>query len=166
MKIPWINKVIQKIQLENAERVERSKNTNNVRTIDTSSHFFSNENCSLCQGAPTLSKSASRANIPPPPPPRPPPPPPARTIIKDLPPLNENQMQKLEVLKSRPRKRPDWASMMKEVESGKKLRHVKCNDRSAPLIERVNKVTADSAGDRRTLFDPRRVPAGPNLPPL
>lgn len=75
-------------------------------------------------------------------------------------------MQKLEVLKSRPRKRPDWASMMKEVESGKTLKHVKCNDRSAPLIERVNKVTADPAGDRRTLFDPRRVPVGPSLPPL
>jgi len=75
-------------------------------------------------------------------------------------------MQKLESLKSRPRKRPDWASMMKEVESGKRLRHVKCNDRSAPLIERVNKVTADPAGDRRILYDPRLVPDGPSLPPL
>jgi hypothetical protein len=75
-------------------------------------------------------------------------------------------MQKLESLKSRPRKRPDWASMMKEVESGKRLRHVKCNDRSAPLIERVNKVTADPAGDRRTLYDPRLVPDRPSLPPL
>lgn len=111
----------------------------------------------LYQGAPTLSKSSSRANVPPPPPPRPPPPPPGRTILKDLPPLNETQMEKLEALKSRPRKRPDWASMMKEVEHGKSLRHVRCNDRSAPLIERVNKVTADSAGNRRILFDAYQV---------
>lgn len=43
--------------------------------------------------------------------------------------------------------------MMKEVEHGKKLRHVKCNDRSAPLIERVNKVTADSAGKAHFVFE-------------
>lgn len=112
----------------------------------------------LPEGAPTLSKSSSRANIPPPPPPRPPPPPPSRIILKDLEPLNKKQMQKLEILKSRPRKRPDWACMMKEVESGKTLRHVKCNDRSAPLIERVNKVKADPAGDPRTLFFPLWAP--------
>lgn len=94
-------------------------------------------------GAPTLSKSSSRAAIPPPPPPRPPPPPPAREVLKDLPELTKTQQEKLEMLKSRPRKRPDWACMMKELESGKKLRHVKCNDRSAPIIERVSKVTAD-----------------------
>lgn len=41
---------------------------------------------------------------------------------------------KLEALRSRPRRRPDWTDMMKEVESGKKLRHVECNDRSAPII--------------------------------
>lgn len=62
-------------------------------------------------------------------------------------------MQTLEALKSRPRKRPDWASMMKEVENGKPLRHVKCNDRSAPLIERVNKVTADPAGKAHFVFE-------------
>lgn len=60
------------------------------------------------------------------------------------------------MLKSRPRKRPDWASMMKEVESGRRLRHVTCNDRSAPLIERVNKVTADPAGDLRFYHDPSK----------
>ena len=48
------------------------------------------------------------------------------------------------MLKSRPRKRPDWACMMKELEGGRELKHVQCNDRSAPLIERVNKVTADA----------------------
>ena len=98
-------------------------------------------------GAPTLSKSSSRAAIPPPPPPRPPPPPPARTVLKELPPLSEKQQKTIEMLKSRPRKRPDWACMMKEVESGKKLRHVTCNDRSAPLIERVNKVKPDPTGN-------------------
>uniref|UniRef100_A0A2S2QU59 WH2 domain-containing protein n=1 Tax=Sipha flava TaxID=143950 RepID=A0A2S2QU59_9HEMI len=43
-------------------------------------------------------------------------------------------MKKLESLRSRPRRRPDWSDMMKEVESGKKLKHVECNDRSAPII--------------------------------
>jgi hypothetical protein len=67
--------------------------------------------------------------------------------MKDIKPLTSKQQKTIEMLKSRPRKRPDWASMMKEVESGKKLRHVICNDRSAPLIERViSKVTADSEG--------------------
>lgn len=43
-------------------------------------------------------------------------------------------MKKLESLRSRPRRRPDWSDMMKEVESGRKLKHVECNDRSAPII--------------------------------
>ncbi|XP_011645334.1 DNA ligase 1-like [Pogonomyrmex barbatus] len=131
-------------QLERQIRIERSRSRGDILTLSKSESTT---------GAPTLSKSSSRANFPPPPPPRPPPPPPSRTILKDLPPLNDNQMQKLEVLKSRPRKRPDWANMMKEVESGKKLRHVKCNDRSAPLIERVNKVTADPAGKAHFVFE-------------
>lgn len=33
------------------------------------------------------------------------------------------------IFRTRPRRRPDWSEMMKEVESGKKLRHVECNDR-------------------------------------
>lgn len=104
--------------------------------------------------ASTLSKSTSRANFLPPPPPRPPPPPSSRSILKDIKPLTPKQQETIEVLKSRPRKRPDWACMMKEVESGKKLRHVVCNDRSAPLIERViTKVTADAAGDAHFVFD-------------
>lgn len=101
-------------------------------------------------GAPTLSKSSSRAAIPPPPPPRPPPPPPSRDVVpglKNLPPISEKAQQTLESLKSRPRKRPDWSCILKEVESGKKLKHVKCNDRSAPIIERVSKVTADAQGN-------------------
>ncbi|KAF7378628.1 hypothetical protein HZH66_015415 [Vespula vulgaris] len=74
-------------------------------------------------------------------------------FFPDIPPLTENQEKQLEMLKSRPRKRPDWASMMKEVESGRRLRHVTCNDRSAPLIERVNKVTADPAGKAHFVFE-------------
>ncbi|XP_016920024.2 DNA ligase 1 isoform X2 [Apis cerana] len=131
-------------QLERQVRIERSRSRGDTIPLSKS------ENTT---GAPTLSKSSSRAAIPPPPPPRPPPPPPSRTILKDLPPLNKNQQEKLEMLKQRPRKRPDWASMMKEVESGKILRHVKCNDRSAPLIERVNKVTADPAGKAHFVFE-------------
>lgn len=38
-------------------------------------------------------------------------------------------------LRKRPRRRPDWSDMMKEVEEGKKLRHVECNDRSQPIIQ-------------------------------
>lgn len=132
-------------QLERQVRIERSRSRGDSIPLSKSESTT---------GAPTLSKSSSRAAIPPPPPPRPPPPPPSRTILKDLPPLTENQEKTLEMLKSRPRKRPDWASMMKEVESGKRLRHVTCNDRSAPLIERVNKVTADPAGDRRFYSGP------------
>lgn len=41
---------------------------------------------------------------------------------------------KLDALRSRPRRRPDWTDMMKEVESGIKLRHIQCNDRSAPIL--------------------------------
>ncbi|CAK9819347.1 hypothetical protein ANTPLA_LOCUS10202 [Anthophora plagiata] len=131
-------------QLERQVRIERSRSRGDTIPLSKSESST---------GAPTLSKSSSRAAIPPPPPPRPPPPPPARAILKDLPPLNDTQQQKLEMLKQRPRKRPDWASMMKEVESGKRLRHVKCNDRSAPLIERVNKVTADPAGKAHFVFE-------------
>lgn len=131
-------------QLERQIRIERSRSRGDSIPLSKSESTT---------GAPTLSKSSSRANVPPPPPPRPPPPPPSRTILKDLPALNDNQMQQLEILKSRPRKRPDWASMMKEVESGKPLKHVKCNDRSAPLIERVNKVTADPAGKAHFVFE-------------
>ncbi|XP_017762545.1 PREDICTED: glutamic acid-rich protein isoform X2 [Eufriesea mexicana] len=131
-------------QLERQLRIERSRSRGDTVPLSKSESST---------GAPTLSKSSSRAAIPPPPPPRPPPPPPSRTILKDLEPLNETQQQKLEMLKQRPRKRPDWASMMKEVESGKTLRHVKCNDRSAPLIERVNKVTADPAGKAHFVFE-------------
>ncbi|XP_047370179.1 golgin subfamily A member 6-like protein 22 [Vespa velutina] len=131
-------------QLERQVRIERSRSRGDTVPLSKSESST---------GAPTLSKSSSRAAIPPPPPPRPPPPPPSRSILKDIPPLTESQEKQLEMLKSRPRKRPDWASMMKEVESGKRLRHVKCNDRSAPLIERVNKVTADPAGKAHFVFE-------------
>lgn len=48
--------------------------------------------------------------------------------------MSKEKAEKIEALKSRPRRRPDWSDMMKEVESGKKLKHVQCNDRSAPVI--------------------------------
>lgn len=40
----------------------------------------------------------------------------------------------MERLKTRPRRRPDWSDMMKEVETGRKLKHVVCNDRSQPIL--------------------------------
>ncbi|KAF0767031.1 formin-like protein 14 [Aphis craccivora] len=89
------------------------------------------------------------APVPPPPPPAPvmpsrapgppPPPPPPASSNGGLPPISKKpptpeKMKKLESLRSRPRRRPDWSDMMKEVESGRKLKHVECNDRSAPII--------------------------------
>ncbi|KAK0176160.1 hypothetical protein PV328_000325 [Microctonus aethiopoides] len=132
-------------QLERQVRVDKSRSRTDNRVPISKSESST--------GAPTLSKSSSRAAIPPPPPPRPPPPPPSRTIIKDLPELTSAQRNTLEMLKSRPRKRPDWAYMMKELETGKKLKHVTCNDRSAPIIERVSKVTADPAGKAHFVFE-------------
>lgn len=49
--------------------------------------------------------------------------------------ISKKHKDTLEKLKSRPRKRPDWSDMMKEVESGRKLRHVECNDRSNPVLK-------------------------------
>lgn len=49
--------------------------------------------------------------------------------------ISGKHKETLEKLKSRPRKRPDWSDMMKEVESGRKLRHVECNDRSNPILK-------------------------------
>lgn len=65
------------------------------------------------------------------PPPPPPPPPPSLKPPPDFkkPPITEKKKEVLEKLKTRPRRRPDWSEMMKEVEEGKKLRHVECNDR-------------------------------------
>ncbi|XP_032305780.1 glutamic acid-rich protein isoform X5 [Drosophila ananassae] len=62
----------------------------------------------------------------------PPPPPPLAPGEKRV--LSDTQKQTLEKLRTRPRRRPDWSEMMKEVESGKKLRHVACNDRSQPIL--------------------------------
>lgn len=62
--------------------------------------------------------------MPPPLPPKLPPPPEFKKA-----PIDPSKLKKIEQLKSRPRKRPDWSDMMKEVEQGKKLRHVECNDR-------------------------------------
>ena len=44
-------------------------------------------------------------------------------------PISAKQQQVIDKLKSRPRRRPDWSEMMKEVESKRNLRHVQCNDR-------------------------------------
>lgn len=52
-------------------------------------------------------------------------------------PLSKQKVEKIEALRSRPRRRPDWSDMMKEVESGRKLKHVQCNDRSAPVLPQM-----------------------------
>lgn len=48
--------------------------------------------------------------------------------------IPEHVAVKLEQYKKTPRKRPDWASMMKEIEVGKQLRRVQTNDRSRPIL--------------------------------
>ncbi|XP_050292952.1 glutamic acid-rich protein-like isoform X4 [Anthonomus grandis grandis] len=78
-------------------------------------------------------ESMRRLSQTPAPPPMPPPPPgmPGETLTK---PLTAKQQKKIEQLKSRPKVRPDWSATLKEIEGGKKLRHVECNDRSQPLL--------------------------------
>lgn len=65
-------------------------------------------------------------------PPPPPPPPPSNLAPPpdfERKPLTDKHKKTLEKLKQRPRRRPDWSDMMQEVEQGRKLRHVECNDR-------------------------------------
>ncbi|XP_077295619.1 sarcomere length short isoform X2 [Arctopsyche grandis] len=86
----------------------------------------------------TLTKNESlRSLLKPVPPPMPPPMPPKLPPPPEFkkPPPTVEKIKKIESLKSRPRKRPDWSDMMKEVESGRKLKHVVCNDRSSPIIK-------------------------------
>ncbi|KAH8278630.1 hypothetical protein KR018_006314 [Drosophila ironensis] len=89
--------------------------------------------------APSIKREQSIKNVPAPPPlpslvPKAPPPPPPPLAPGEKRVLSETQKQNLEKLRTRPRRRPDWSEMMKEVESGKKLRHVACNDRSQPIL--------------------------------
>ncbi|XP_013167871.1 PREDICTED: DNA ligase 1 isoform X2 [Papilio xuthus] len=87
----------------------------------------------------TLTKNESlRSLLKPTPPPMPPPLPPKMPPPPEFKksPLDPTKLKKIESLRSRPRKRPDWSDMMKEVEQGRKLKHVVCNDRSSPIITR------------------------------
>ncbi|KAJ0173083.1 hypothetical protein K1T71_011259 [Dendrolimus kikuchii] len=85
----------------------------------------------------TLTKNESlRSLLKPTPPPMPPPLPPKMPPPPEFKkaPLDPDKLKRIEQLRSRPRKRPDWSDMMKEVEQGRKLKHVVCNDRSNPII--------------------------------
>ncbi|KAH9632407.1 hypothetical protein HF086_011379, partial [Spodoptera exigua] len=87
----------------------------------------------------TLTKNESlRSLLKPTPPPMPPPLPPKMPPPPEFKksPLDPDKLKRIEQLRSRPRRRPDWSDMMKEVEQGKKLKHVVCNDRSSPIITR------------------------------
>lgn len=66
--------------------------------------------------------------------PPPPPPPPGMMTAAEKKELTDKQKSVLTKLKTRPRKRPDWSDMMAEVEQGRKLKHVECNDRSQPIL--------------------------------
>ncbi|XP_065721949.2 calponin homology domain-containing protein DDB_G0272472 isoform X3 [Drosophila suzukii] len=88
---------------------------------------------------PTTVNKKPEPEIPAPPPlpslvPKAPPPPPPPLAPGEKRVLSSNQKETLDKLRTRPRRRPDWSEMMKEVESGKKLRHVACNDRSQPIL--------------------------------
>ncbi|XP_022216398.2 DNA ligase 1 isoform X3 [Drosophila obscura] len=88
---------------------------------------------------PTTVNKKPEPEIPAPPPlpslvPKAPPPPPPPLAIGEKRVLSSTQKANIEKLKTRPRRRPDWSEMMKEVESGRKLRHVACNDRSQPIL--------------------------------
>ncbi|XP_059052561.1 trichohyalin [Achroia grisella] len=88
----------------------------------------------------TLTKNESlRSLLKPTPPPMPPPMPPKMPPPPEFKksPIDPTRLKKLEQLRSRPRKRPDWSDMMKEVEQGRKLKHVVCNDRSSPIITKT-----------------------------
>lgn len=41
------------------------------------------------------------------------------------------------MLRKAPKKRPDWAGMMKEIEKGRVLNKVQCNDRSKPMLTKL-----------------------------
>ncbi|KAL9871341.1 sarcomere length short isoform 1-T4 [Glossina fuscipes fuscipes] len=89
--------------------------------------------------APSMKREPSIKNVPAPPPlpsliPKAPPPPPPPGAPGDKKNLTPSQKATIERLRTRPRKRPDWSEMMKEVETGKRLRHVECNDRSQPIL--------------------------------
>ncbi|CAH0549446.1 unnamed protein product [Brassicogethes aeneus] len=77
-------------------------------------------------------RKMSMTNSPAPPPM--PPPAPAMPGSENKKPLNNDQKKKLEQLRSRPKARPDWSSLLKDLEGTKKLKHVHCNDRSQPLL--------------------------------
>ncbi|ODN01999.1 hypothetical protein Ocin01_04688, partial [Orchesella cincta] len=66
---------------------------------------------------------------PPPPPGAPPPPPPLEGMT--------GKQAKIELLRKSSRKRPDWGCMMKEIEKGRALNKVQCNDRSKPMLSRL-----------------------------
>ncbi|XP_060533543.1 glutamic acid-rich protein-like isoform X2 [Cylas formicarius] len=78
-------------------------------------------------------ESMRRLSQTPAPPPMPPPPP-GMPGDPNQKPLTDKQRRKLDKLKARPKVRPDWSATLKEIEGGKKLRHVECNDRSQPLL--------------------------------
>jgi len=75
----------------------------------------------------------------PPPPPPPPKPPAAPSGSKDG--KSEGRAEKLEMLKKRPTKRPDWNDLMKEIEkfrcSHGLLKKTVCSDRSKPILTKT-----------------------------
>nr|XP_022908960.1 DNA ligase 1-like [Onthophagus taurus] len=66
-----------------------------------------------------------------------PPPAPALPDLSEATNLSNKQKEKLDMLRQRPKHRPDWTQMLKDLEKGARLKHVECNDRSKPLLPKV-----------------------------
>ncbi|XP_066144612.1 DNA ligase 1-like isoform X3 [Euwallacea fornicatus] len=129
--LPELKKVEERKLPERKASMLRRDSTIEDLEIDRVNGIFSNEELPATRN--NLVRAESTRKIGPAPPPMPPPPPcmPGQTPKK---PLTEEQAKKLDLLKSRPKVRPDWSATLKEIEGGKKLRHVECNDRSQPIL--------------------------------
>jgi len=87
------------------------------------------------------------ASAPPPPPPPPmppaPPPPPPMPSGSEIDAARARKLEKLDKIKKRPEKRPDWNELMREIDSfrfgssSQKLKKVACNDRSKPMLTKT-----------------------------
>ena len=81
-------------------------------------------------------KAAPAPPPPPPAPPAPPPPPPP----PGLPPPKKAKSDRVEALKKRPTKRPDWNDLMQEIEKYRckagMLKKTVTNDRSKPMLSK------------------------------
>ena len=64
-------------------------------------------------------------------------------LVNEIDASRARKLEKLDRLKKRPEKRPDWNELMKEIDSfrpgssSQKLNKVACNDRSKPMLTKT-----------------------------